>query len=154
MEQAAFGIVDIQEFYDLETEDLIDGLLNDRNSDIVHKSIKKLTFPEIILISQAAGVSGYFDRKIEWLESAIPLAESEDDLKNLNSSVTDSGAEEKNASEEEPLMGNGLSKSNTESAGAEESLMASCQNYLLRGRKIITDTFSACTSTICSKAAE
>ena len=93
MEQAAFGIVDIQEFYDLETEDLIDGLLNDRNSDIVHKSIKKLTFPEIILISQAAGVSGYFDRKIEWLESAIPLAKSEDDLKNLKVEINIAKAE-------------------------------------------------------------
>merc|ERR1739844_264301 len=71
-----------------------------------------------------------------------------DDLKNLNSSVMDSGEEEKSPSEEEPLMGNGLSNSNLENTGAEESLMASCQNYLLRGRKLITDTFSACTSTI------
>ena len=43
-----------------------------------------MTFDEIFLISQAAGISGYFDRKIEWLEAAIPLAKSEDDLKKVS----------------------------------------------------------------------
>ena len=52
-----------------------------------------MTFPEIILIAQAAGISGYFDRKIEWLESAIPLAKSEDDLKTLELEINIAKAE-------------------------------------------------------------
>ena len=77
----------------MEADDLIDGLLNDKSSDIVHKSIKKMTFDEIFLISQAAGMSGYFDRKIEWLEAAIPLAKTEDDLKNLKIEINNAKAE-------------------------------------------------------------
>ena len=77
----------------MEADDLIDGLVNDKSSDIVHKSIKKMTFDEIFLISQAAGISGYFDRKIEWLEAAIPLAKTEDDLKNLEREINNAKAE-------------------------------------------------------------
>ena len=77
----------------MEADDLIDGLVNDKSSDIVHKSIKKMTFDEIFLISQAAGISGYFDRKIEWLEAAIPLAKTEDDLKNLKIEINNAKAE-------------------------------------------------------------
>ena len=77
----------------MEADDLIDGLVNDKKTEIVYKSIKKMTFDEIFLISQAAGMSGYFDRKIEWLESAIPLAKSEDDLKNLKIEINNAKAE-------------------------------------------------------------
>ena len=52
-----------------------------------------MTFDEIFLISQAAGISGYFDRKIEWLEAAIPLAKTEDDLKNLKIEINNAKAE-------------------------------------------------------------
>ena len=38
-QQAAFGIADIQKFYDLDVEDIADGLLIDTNSNIQHKSV-------------------------------------------------------------------------------------------------------------------
>ena len=46
VQQAAFGIADIQKFYDLDIEDIIEGLLIDTSSNIHHKSRKKLTFDE------------------------------------------------------------------------------------------------------------
>ena len=67
-----------------------------------------------------------------------------DDLKNLSSSG--------NTSEEETLMEIGSCGSNEWTTEDEESFLDSCERYLIRGLKILTDGLSACTSAICSIA--
>ena len=67
----------------MDVEDIVDGFLIDTNSNIHHKSVKKLTIDDINLISEAAGLSGYFDSKVDWLESGLTLVKSEADLKSL-----------------------------------------------------------------------
>ena len=57
------------------------------NSGIWHQSEKKLTFLEIMLIAQAAKSSHYFDRYIQWLESALELANSQQWTKKLQKMI-------------------------------------------------------------------
>ena len=97
-QQAAFGIADIQKFYDLDVEDIADGLLIDINSNIHHKSVKKLSLNEIIMISEAAGLSGYFDSKVDWLEYGLVLAKSRLELKSLEIQIESAKVEQFNDS--------------------------------------------------------
>ena len=80
MQQAAFGIVDIQEFYNMNTTDITNGILK-VNDVIENRSEKKFSLDEILLIADAAGKSQYFDRKVEWLYSALSLAKTKHDQK-------------------------------------------------------------------------
>ena len=80
IQQAAFGIVDIQEFYNMNTTDITNGILK-VNDVIENRSQNKFSLDEILLIADAAGKSQYFDRKVEWLYSALSLAKTEHDQK-------------------------------------------------------------------------
>ena len=57
------------------------------NSGIWHQSEKKLTFLEIMLFAQAAKSSHYFDRYIQWLESALELEKSQQWTKKLQKMI-------------------------------------------------------------------
>ena len=80
----------------MDVEDIVDGFLIDTNSNIHHKSVKKLTLDDIILISEAAGRSGYFDSKVDWLESGLTLAKSEADVKSLEMEIENAKVEQLN----------------------------------------------------------
>ena len=68
--------MDIQEFYNLNTTDIINGVLKlDNGLDL--RSHKNIPLDEVLLISNAAEKSKYFDRKLEWLQSALSLAQNE-----------------------------------------------------------------------------
>ena len=51
------------------------------------------TKPVEIVDEKSSSRKRYFDRKIEWLEAAIPLAKTEDDLKNLKIEINNAKAE-------------------------------------------------------------
>ena len=57
------------------------------DSGIWHHSEKKLTFQEIMLFAQAAKSSHYFDRYIQWLESALELEKSQQWNKKLQKMI-------------------------------------------------------------------
>ena len=87
IQEAAFGIVDVQEFYDLHTDDIINGILKDETSGLWHKSEQKLTFQEVLLIADAAKSSHYFDRHVQWLQSAISMAKNHHWFKKLEKDI-------------------------------------------------------------------
>ena len=87
IQEAAFGIVDVQEFYDLHTDDIINGILKDENSGLWHQSEQKLTFQEVLLIADAAKSSHYFDRHVQWLQSALSMAKNHYWLKKLEKDI-------------------------------------------------------------------
>ena len=87
LKEAAFGIVDVQEFYDLNIDDIINGTLKDANSGLWHHSEKKLSFQEVLFIAEAAMSSNYFDRHVQWLESALSMAKHKKWIKKLEKSV-------------------------------------------------------------------
>ena len=80
----------------MDVEEIVDGFLIDTNSNIHHKSVKKLTIDDINLISEAAGLSGYFDSKVDWLESGLTLAKSEADVKSLEMKIKNGKVEQSN----------------------------------------------------------
>ena len=86
-QEAAYSIVDLQEFYDLNPEDIINGTFKDLNSGICHKSENKLTFKEVLIIAEAARKSHYFDRHVQWLQSAVLLAENQRLIKKLQKDI-------------------------------------------------------------------
>ena len=87
LQEAAFGIVDVQEFYDLNIDDIINGTLKDANSGLCHHSEKKLSFQEVLFIAEAALSSNYLDRHVQWLESALSMTKNEKWIKKLQKSV-------------------------------------------------------------------
>ena len=87
LQEAAFGIVDVQEFYDLNIYDIINGRLKDTNSGLCHHSEKKLSFQEVLFIAEAAMSSNYFDRHVQWLESALSIANNIKWIKKLQKMV-------------------------------------------------------------------
>ena len=78
----------------MDVEDIVDGFLIDTNSNIDHKSVKKLSLYDIILVSEAAGLSGYFDSKVDWLESGLVLAKSGKEVKSLKIQIENAKAEQ------------------------------------------------------------
>ena len=82
-----FGIVDVQEFYDLNIDDLINGTIKDANSGLSHHSEKKLSFQEVLMIAEVAKSSKYFDRHVQWLESALSIANNIKWIKKLQKMV-------------------------------------------------------------------
>ena len=82
----------------MDVEDVVDGFLIDTNSNIRHKSVKKLTIDDINLISEAAGLSGYFDSKVDWLEYGLVLAKSRLELKSLEIQIESAKVEQFNDS--------------------------------------------------------
>ena len=52
LQESAFGIVDVQEFYNLNIYDVINGTLKNEDSGIWYQSEKKLTLPEILVIAK------------------------------------------------------------------------------------------------------
>ena len=58
--------------------------------------MKKLTIDDINLISEAAGHSGYFDSKVDWLESGLTLVKSEADVKSLEMKIENAKVEQLN----------------------------------------------------------
>ena len=87
LQEAAFGIVDVQEFYDLNIDDLINGTIKDEYSGLCHHSEKKLSFQDVLLIAEAAKSSKYFDRHVQWLESALSMANDTKWIKKLQKMV-------------------------------------------------------------------
>ena len=74
--------MDIQEFYNLNTTDIINGVLKiDNGLDL--RSHKNISLDEVLLISNAAEKTQYFDRKLEWLQSALSLAKNEKSKKKM-----------------------------------------------------------------------
>ena len=73
---AAYGIVDIQEFYDLNTDDLAKGLLKDPGSGTEYMAATNFTVDELLFIAEAAFDSGYLDRQVEWLQTALKVAQA------------------------------------------------------------------------------
>ena len=57
--QAANGIVDIQEFHDLNMLDIVQGILQHPVTGVIYKSYKKLTFNEVVILAKSAKTSGY-----------------------------------------------------------------------------------------------
>ena len=80
----------------MDVEDIVDGFLIDSNSNIHHKSVKKITIDDINLISEAAGLSGYFDSKVDWLESGLTLAKFEEDVLSLEMKIDNAKVEQLN----------------------------------------------------------
>ena len=78
----------------MDVEAIADGFLIDTNSNIQHKSVKKLSLNEIILISEAAGLSGYFDSKVDWLEYGLVLAKSRLEVKSLEIQIESAKVEQ------------------------------------------------------------
>ena len=72
--QAAYGIVDLQEFHDLKMMDIIQGVLHDPPSGRIFKSYKNLSLDEVLLIADSAKTSGFLDRVVEWYETALSMA--------------------------------------------------------------------------------
>ena len=87
LQEATFGIVDVQEFYDLNIDDLINGTIKDANSGLSHHSEKKLSFQEVLMIAETAKSSKYFDRHVQWLESALSIANNIKWIKKLQKMV-------------------------------------------------------------------
>ena len=87
LQEAAFGIVDVQEFYDLDINDIINGTLKDTNSGLWHHSENKLSLEEVLLIAEAAKSSNYFYRHVQWLESALSMAKNKKWVKKLQKNV-------------------------------------------------------------------
>ena len=79
--------MDIQEFYDLDINDIINGTLKDANSGLWHHSEKKLSFQEVLMIAETAKSSKYFDRHVQWLESALSIANNIKWIKKLQKMV-------------------------------------------------------------------
>ena len=72
------------------------------------------------------------------------------DLKNLNNPDLSLNDPE-DISENDPLMGNGVSHSNLEINEENESFFSSCERHLIQGGRILSETFSACTSNMCTR---
>ena len=49
---------------------------------------------EIIMISEAAGLSGYFDSKVDWLEYGLVLAKSKLEVKSLEIQIESAKVEQ------------------------------------------------------------
>ena len=59
-------------------------------STLKSRSHKNLTLNEVLSISNAAGKSQYFDRKVEWLQSALSLAKDEKKRKIIEKKIQES----------------------------------------------------------------
>ena len=83
LETASFGIVDVQEFYQLKTDDLAKGLIKDPDSGKEYMARGKLTSEELLLVAESASQSKYLDRHVEWLQTALKQAKAEQRDDNL-----------------------------------------------------------------------
>ena len=74
--QASYGIIDVQEFYDLNTDDLAQGLIKDPGSGTEYMAARNLTVNELLFIAATAFESRYMDRQVEWLQTALKVAQA------------------------------------------------------------------------------
>ena len=89
MTQASYGIVDVQEFYDLNTDDLAKGLVKDPDSGTEYMAARNLTLDELLFIAANAGESQYMDRQVEWLQTALKVAQQQADNGKNNRQIVD-----------------------------------------------------------------
>ena len=75
MRQASYGIVDVQEYHNLKTDDLAKGLIKDPDSEKEYMAATNLTVQELVFIANSADDSGYLDRQVEWLQTALKVAQ-------------------------------------------------------------------------------
>ena len=71
---ALYGIVDLQEYYDLNITDLGNGIIEDMRTGKLYKSNSHLTLDELVEISDEAKNAEYFDNHVDWLTSILERA--------------------------------------------------------------------------------
>ncbi len=74
---AAHGLADIQEHYNLNVNDLIQGKIVDSVNGQVYKSVRNLSSTEALLIAKEARDVKYLEGQVRWLKGALKAAKSE-----------------------------------------------------------------------------
>ncbi len=81
MSGPAYGLAAIQEFYNFNVDDLIQGVIKDPMSERVFKSIDGLTSTESLLIADEAKEAKYLEGHVSWVQGALKKAISEKESK-------------------------------------------------------------------------
>ena len=68
------GIVEIQEYFDLDTNDLGEGRIEDRRTGKIYQSNSPLTSSEIFDLSEEAKTVGYLNNHVDWLTATLNKA--------------------------------------------------------------------------------
>ena len=86
-----YGILDVQEYHNLNIDDVANGLIIDSMTGEKYWSKKNLTFQEIVSIANAALDSKYIDTHINWLKKALEVAiqtkKDNDDVSAINNVI-------------------------------------------------------------------
>ena len=84
---SAYGILDLQEYHNLNIDDVANGLIIDAMTGEKYQSKTNLTLEEILSIANAALQSRYLDAHINWLKKALEVAiqkkKDEDDISSI-----------------------------------------------------------------------
>ena len=69
-----YGIVDLQEYYDLNITDLGNGIIEDVRTGKLYKANSHLTLDDLVAMSEEAKNVEYFDNHVDWLTSTMERA--------------------------------------------------------------------------------
>ena len=80
---AYHGLVELQEYYNLNTIDVAMGKVKDVLTNKIYKSKSKLSSSDIIKVALEAKEINYLHAYVEWLKAALKQAINEDKDKNI-----------------------------------------------------------------------
>ena len=80
---AYHGLVELQEYYNLNTIDVAMGRIKDVLTNKIYKSKSKLSSSDIIKVAFEAKETNYLHAYVEWLKAAVKQAINEDKNKNF-----------------------------------------------------------------------
>ena len=77
-DRAHHGLADLQEYVDLDPDDIANGMIKDPSDEKIYVSKSGLTSMNLLNVASEANAVNYLEGFIQWLTSALNKVETED----------------------------------------------------------------------------